>query len=114
MKVVGPEPDDHSAAEEEGAVAASPGIEDGPTGFDEAAESAFRAEARERGEVVAAKPTEIVEDSDPKKLPPLDDLVNRIPPGVRDVLEDLFRARFVSVKKFPKKYLKSEAEPSAK
>jgi hypothetical protein len=39
-------------------------------------------------------------------LPPLDELVKRIPPEVRETLEDLFRARFVTVKRVPKKALK--------
>ena len=76
---------------------------------DEAAESAFLAEARDRGEVVAApKPKEeSTEDSDAKPLPPLDELVQRIPAEVRDTLEDLFRARFVAVKRVPKRALKT-------
>ena len=77
--------------------------------FDESAESAFLAEARERGEV--AKPrsgeaVDVVEEVDSKPLPALDDLVQRIPAEVRDALEDLFRARFVTVKRVPKKALK--------
>lgn len=77
-------------------------------GFDESAESAFLAEARERGEVVKPPTTAAaeVEESEKKPLPKLDELVQRIPPEVRDVLEDLFRAKFVSVKRVPKKALK--------
>lgn len=75
---------------------------------DDAAESAFRAEAKERGETVV--PTraveEVVEPADTKPLPALNDLVNRIPPDVRETLEDLFRARFVTVKRVPAKALK--------
>lgn len=89
----------------------APGLEEVPAAdIDDAAESAFLAEARERGEVVApAKPAEVesIEDSSPQTLPPLNDLVNRIPPEVRETLEDLFRARFTVVKRFPKKALKS-------
>lgn len=48
-----------------------------------------------------------VEEIDSKPLPALDDLVQRIPADVRDVLEDLFRARFVSVRRVPRKALKS-------
>ena len=92
--------------EEDGTIASPPTLEDVPPVFDETAESAFLGEAKERGEVVAPRPREEVEESDPKALPPLDDLVNRIPADVREVLEDLFRARFVSVKRFPKKALK--------
>lgn len=81
-----------------------------PTWPDEAAESAFLADARERGEPVKATraAAELAEDAvDPKALPKLDDLVNRIPAEVRDVLEDLFRAKFVKVQRVPKRALKS-------
>jgi hypothetical protein len=78
---------------------------------DEAAESAFRAEARERGEPVstpAAKNRAASgEENDSKNLPPLDDLVQRIPPEVRETLDDLFRARFTTVRRVAKKALKS-------
>jgi hypothetical protein len=74
---------------------------------DEMAESAFLAEARERGEVVKpAAEVDAVEEVDAKPLPALDELVARIPPEVRDTLEDLFRARFVTVKRVPRKALK--------
>jgi hypothetical protein len=76
---------------------------------DESAESAFLAEARERGEpvVVAKAKEDVADETDSKALPPLNDLVQRIPAEVREVLEDLFRARFVSVKRIPKKALKT-------
>lgn len=98
-----------AAAEEEGIVAAEPSLEDAPPPVDEAAESAFLAEARERGETVTPQPpaAEPADEVDPKALPRLDELVERIPPEVREALEDLFRARFVSVKKIPRKALKS-------
>lgn len=98
-------------SEDEAAVAAPPTLEDGPPPIiDEAAEVAFLADARERGEVVPRKSAaEVEEETTAKKpLPPLDQLVNQIPAEVREVLEDLFRARFVSVKRFPKKALKSD------
>jgi hypothetical protein len=78
------------------------------SGFDEAAESAFLAEARDRGEVVkprAESAVEVVDEIDSKPLPALDDLVAKIPADVREALEDLFRARFVTVKRLPKKAL---------
>lgn len=76
---------------------------------DESAEAVFLAEARERGEPLpVAKPAEdAAEQADTKALPPLDDLVQRIPAGVRETLEDLFRARFVTVKRVPRKALKT-------
>lgn len=79
-----------------------------PTWPDEAAESAFRAEARDRGEPVqvAREAEEAAEEPENDTLPKLDELVAQIPVGVRETLEDLFRARFVAVKRVPKKALK--------
>lgn len=79
---------------------------------DDAAEASFRAEARDRGETV--KPTrstvEHIEDAaDAKALPKLEDMIEKIPAEVRDVLEDLFRAKFVRVQKIPKRLLKAES-----
>lgn len=72
-------------------------------------ESAFLAEARERGETLPPKraETDAAEEIDPKSLPPLDELVQRIPAEVRETLDELFRARFVTVKRVPKKALKN-------
>lgn len=39
-------------------------------------------------------------------LPPLEDLVNRIPAPTRAVVDELFRAKFVTVKRVPKSALK--------
>lgn len=39
-------------------------------------------------------------------LPPMDDLVKRIPMAARDLIEELFRARFVTVKRIPQSALK--------
>lgn len=41
------------------------------------------------------------------ELPPMEDLVKRIPAPAREVLEELFRARFVTVKRMPQSALKS-------
>lgn len=40
-------------------------------------------------------------------LPSLDDLVKRIPPDVRETLDDLFRVRFISVKRVAQGSLRS-------
>jgi hypothetical protein len=91
---------------------AVPAADGGNVWPDEAAESAFLAEARTNGEtpqvatVTAAEP-EVENETDGKELPPLDDLVKRIPPDVRDVLDDLFRAKFTGVRRVPKKSLKT-------
>jgi len=76
---------------------------------DDSMESAFRAEARERGEPVrvARGPEETEAETESGGLPKLDELVARIPAGVREAMEDLFRARFVAVKRVPRKALKS-------
>lgn len=63
-------------------------------------------ELRSRGEPVAPAAVEAPEETDPKALPPLDELVKRLPPEVRDTLDDLFRAKFVRVTRVPKKVLK--------
>jgi hypothetical protein len=80
-----------------------------PTWPDDAVESAFLAEAKERGEVPAPpKPAEdVAEEEDGKAMPAVGDLVAKIPPKVRDALEDLFRAKFVRVVRVPKKALKA-------
>ena len=75
---------------------------------DEVSESAFLADAQERGEVVPkARPTDVPETTDePQALPALETLVERIPANVRDTLEELFRAKFVKVQRVPKRALK--------
>ena len=86
-------------AEEEGTV----------TWPDEVAESSFLADARARGEPVAVTPKTAPDDAEERdrtELPSLDDLVQRIPAEVRETLDDLFRARFVTVKRVPKRALK--------
>jgi hypothetical protein len=76
---------------------------------DDSAESSFLADARARGEPVVAKiaAEESAEETDSGALPTLNELVERIPAEVRDALDDLFRARFVNVKRIPKKALKT-------
>ncbi len=46
------------------------------------------------------------ESADPA-LPPMEDLVKRIPAPARELMEELFRARFVTVKRMPQTALKS-------
>jgi len=69
----------------------------------------FLAEARQRGETFSAPP-KVDEEAEPANggnLPPLDELVAKIPPEVRDTLDELFRAKFVTVRRLPKQALKS-------
>ena len=95
-------------AEKEAVVAAA-ALENGANVWpDEAAEGAFLSEARERGEPVAATAAaEVVEEVETKSLPPLDELVKRLSPEVRETLDDLFRAKFITVRRVPKKALKT-------
>ena len=96
------------------AVAATepPAVENGTNVWpDENAEAAFIAEARQRGEPAAATTAtaELIEEKedDKKTLPPLAELVKRLSPEVRETLDDLFRARFTTVRRVPKKVLKT-------
>ena len=72
---------------------------------DDAAEAAFFADARSKGEPVD-RPTVAAEETDNRGLPPLDELVKRIPPEVRELIDDLFRVKFTAVKRVPAKVLK--------
>lgn len=79
--------------------------DDGAPLPDAAAEAAMLSELRSRGEtatgVSARDLARREEAADPRTLPPLDDLVARVPAPVREKLDELFRARFVTVKKMP-------------
>jgi len=90
----------------EGGVAEPPlegGVEESeaapwPSGSEEAA---FLAGAPEgAAAVVLAAP---VAESNPTEklapLPPLEELIQRVPPAVREALDDLFRAKFTSVRR---------------
>ena len=95
-----------------GAVLATPEMpearDDVANGYDDAAESAFLAEARERGELPSSRRTtdDRAPEVEPEALPPLDELVKRIPEDVRETLDELFRARFVRVQRVPARALK--------
>jgi len=95
-----------------GAAPAQPFDDDGPTWPDEASESAMRAEVAERGETLSSRAAREAaeaaaeEAAEKRNLPPLDDLIQKIPADVRETLEDLFRAKFVKVTRAPKKALK--------
>ena len=73
-------------------------------------EAAFLSSERENGgSVLAATAMSVALNVDDEKgeLPPMEDLVKRIPAHARDLIEDLFRARFVTVKRIPKAALKN-------
>jgi len=66
----------------------------------EEAEEAFRAESRERGEDVASVAAALAaaeSEEEKSALPPLEELVQKLPAELRDTLDDLFRAKFVKV-----------------
>ncbi len=92
-------------------------FDDAPVSWpDDAAESSFIAEAKQRGEPVKASTAaaEIIDEKDTKSLPPMADLLARITPEVREALEELFRAKFTVVRRTPKKWFKSEDASSTK
>ena len=74
---------------------------------DAALESAYMAEAAARGETPQPVKAGVAftEETETLPLPALEDLVRRIPPEVRETLDDLFRARFVRVTRVPGKAL---------
>ena len=114
--------DGTSSDEIDAAVAVPVAIEDTsaldgemPRWPDETAESAFLSEQRVGGGAVldaprpaagAAEAAEEKESAPDAPLPSIDALVQRIPAQARDTLEELFRARFVQVKRVPKAALK--------
>jgi hypothetical protein len=90
------------------AEAGTPVDEGAPVGPSESEEGSFLAEQRSAAipeSQPAVRRTAPDEESGPP-LPALDKLVERIPAATRDVMEELFRARFVTVKRIPKSALK--------
>ena len=94
-------------ANEEDEAPTSAIADEAPAGPSSEEEAASLAQEREMGiETPALMHTE----SPPEEkgdLPPMEDLVKRIPGSTRDLVEELFRARFVTVKRMPKSALKS-------
>jgi hypothetical protein len=79
---------------------------DAPAGPSSDEEAAFLAQEREMGIVT---PTLMHAESPPVEkgdLPPMEDLVKRIPMPTRDLMEELFRAKFITVKRIPQSALK--------
>jgi len=66
------------------------------------------AEARERGETIPIKAVAAREEAESETgpLPALDEMVQRIPAEVREVLEELYRAKFTAVRRVPMKFMK--------
>lgn len=78
----------------------------GPTEAEEAALLADQAAAAPRETGTASDDVANEPDDAPAKLPAIEDLVPRIPAAAREVLDELFRARFVRVQRVPRKALK--------
>jgi hypothetical protein len=79
---------------------------DAPVGPSSDEESAFLAQEREMGNVTPALMPVEKAPEERGELPPMEDLVKRIPMPTRDLLEELFRAKFVTVKRLPRSALK--------
>ena len=79
---------------------------DAPAGPASAEEAAFLAQEREMGIVTPALMHVENPEEAPGDLPPMEDLVKRIPAPARELMEELFRARFVTVKRLPKSAMK--------
>ena len=75
----------------------------------EAEERAFLTEAGDRGEKVVPVSRDAAEEieDDAKALPKLDEVVNRIPAETRELLDELFRVKFTTVRRVKKKDLKA-------
>ncbi|PHX85912.1 MAG: hypothetical protein CK538_05095 [Opitutia bacterium] len=83
--------------------------DEAPWPTDAASDGAVLAEARERGEAVVGLSVAATRAEEIEKgpLPPLDEMIQRIPTAVREVLEELYRAKFTTVRRVPAKDLKS-------
>lgn len=80
--------------------------EDAPHFPDDETEMAMRSELRARGESVELRRAPTAEPEEVAPLPPLDQLVSQLSPEVREVLDELFRARFTAVRRVPAQALK--------
>jgi hypothetical protein len=87
------------------------GEEGAPAGPSEAEEATFLSEQTTRGagaDVVPVGVSLVAELEDAgTKLPGMDELVQRIPADIREVMDELFRVKFVRVQRVPKKALQS-------
>jgi len=79
---------------------------DAPAGPSSEEEAAFLAQEREMGVVTPALTHAENPPEEKGDLPPMDDLVKRIPMPARDLMEELFRAKFITVKRIPQSALK--------
>jgi hypothetical protein len=87
-----------------GAVAGASLDESPPASFDQSTEAEFLLAARERGETIVPSARTAVADDEPgpQPLPPLEEMVERIPREIRETLDELFRVKFVRVQRVPR------------
>ena len=83
-------------------------MDSAPVGPSADEEAAFLSAERANGLVVSTLPAIANTEDEKGDLPPMEDLVKRIPAPARELIEDLFRARFVTVKRLPKTALKNQ------
>lgn len=81
-------------------------MDDAPVGPSTEEEAVFLVEERANGYAPAVAAQPVVEEEKKSELPPLEDLVKRIPMPARDLMEELFRAKFITVRRIPKSALK--------
>jgi len=79
-----------------------------PIGPGEAEESVFLAEQRQSGPSTAAVSTPVEGEASDVPLPPMDELIQRIPAATRELVDQLFRAKFITVKRIPTSAFKTQ------
>ena len=79
-----------------------------PVGPSTDEEAAFLAEQQENAPAFSVPPSALSTEPEAGDvpLPPMEDLVKRIPMPTRDLMEELFRAKFITVKRIPQTALK--------
>jgi hypothetical protein len=80
-----------------------------PVGPVDGEEATFLGEQSAMDPALSVQPSALSAESDPdsaRPLPPMEDLVKRIPMPARDLMEELFRAKFITVKRMPPSALK--------
>ena len=78
-----------------------------PVGPGELEESAFLAEQQSNAPK-AAVPAPLEADERTVALPPMDELIHRIPVATRELMDQLFRAKFITVKRLPVSAFKTQ------
>ncbi len=72
-----------------------------PIGPGEAEESAFLAEQCQANPTPSAGIASAASEEQNFPLPPMDDLIQLIPAGTREIMDQLFRAKFITVRRMP-------------